>query len=194
MEVPLQPAPFRIALLDDASAGGAEIVELGKHLYSQPLVVDGQPGGGADLLLERRPVEASDIVHDERDLPPRTDDRRDRTARIRIRRIARLARTVDEALRFGQPVEDVKVGVADCGGKRFAKLSRRRYLAQLSCECGDVAPSPLGSEHSPGDREREGGRGQRADEEDGGELAACVVLEAGMDQRRRVGGRGRTDQ
>ncbi len=52
VEVALDAPAGRVARLDDPGTRGAQVLELGEHLGSEPLVVDRQPRGRADLALE----------------------------------------------------------------------------------------------------------------------------------------------
>ena len=52
VHIALESAAGDVGGLDDARPGRAQVVELGEDLGAQPLVVDGEAGGGADLPLE----------------------------------------------------------------------------------------------------------------------------------------------
>ena len=49
VEVPLEKAADAVAGLDDARAGGLQVVEPCEELGLEPLVIDGEARGGADL-------------------------------------------------------------------------------------------------------------------------------------------------
>ena len=54
VQVALEPAALGVAGLDGARARGAQLLELRARLRLQPLVVERQPGGRADLLERAR--------------------------------------------------------------------------------------------------------------------------------------------
>ena len=75
VQVALQPAAFAVAGLDDADPGGAQLVELRERLGLQPLVLQRQPDGGAELTLQ---VGEGCGVGDDRDPAAVADQRGDR--------------------------------------------------------------------------------------------------------------------
>ena len=52
VEVPLEPAALGIGGLDDASAGGAELAELGEQFGLQPFVLQAEPDGGPEVAVK----------------------------------------------------------------------------------------------------------------------------------------------
>jgi hypothetical protein len=52
VEVAFQPAAFGVAGLDDADTGSTQVLELRQHLGLQPLVLEREPHGGAELALQ----------------------------------------------------------------------------------------------------------------------------------------------
>ena len=57
VEVALEPPPLGVAGLDDARPRRAQLLEPRARLRLQPLVVEREPGGGADLLEQTGIVE-----------------------------------------------------------------------------------------------------------------------------------------
>ena len=74
MEVALEPPAFGVAGLDGAGPRGAQLLELGARMRLQPLVVEREAGGRADLLEQPGVVEQIGAVERARATgrPPRT--------------------------------------------------------------------------------------------------------------------------
>ena len=77
----LEKAPRGVAGLDDARARGPQVVELCEQLGLQPLVIDGEARGGADVPCELLLGDGATRMNDEGDLPAVANDRCDNPVR-----------------------------------------------------------------------------------------------------------------
>jgi hypothetical protein len=77
VQVAFQPAPLGVASLDDADAGGSQVVELSQDLGLEPFVFQREPDRGADLALQ---VGQRCSVGDDRDPAAVPDQRGARAA------------------------------------------------------------------------------------------------------------------
>ena len=115
MQVPFQLAPLGVARLDDADAGGSQVVEVGEHLGLQPFILQGEPDGGADLALQ---VGQRCGMGDDRDPTAVPNQDGDRPSGSGDGLGDRPAVGIDMALGVRQPVGDPKLGIADGSGER----------------------------------------------------------------------------
>jgi hypothetical protein len=79
VQVAFQPPSFAVAGLHDADARGTQLVQLGERLGLQPLVLQRQPDGGAELALQ---VGQRRGVGDDRDPAAVANQRGGRTPRL----------------------------------------------------------------------------------------------------------------
>ena len=127
VEVALEPPALGVAGLDDPRARRAQLVAAGASASAcEPLVLDGQPRGGADLALQLGGRERRRVVDDDRELAAVAHDRRARAARAGGQRLDRKPLRVDVPPAAGQRVRDHQVGVAERLGERGAQRPRRR--------------------------------------------------------------------
>ena len=146
VQVAFQPAAFAVAGLDDADAGGAQLVELGERLGLQPFVLQRQPDGGAELTLQ---VGQRRGVGDNRDPAAVANQGGDRAAGCGDRLGDRPAGGVHIVLGVGQPVGDLELGIADGLGE--CRLQRPGWgrLAQAGRDPGDGAALDPGADRGP---------------------------------------------
>jgi hypothetical protein len=95
-----------------------------EELGLEPLVIDSEARGGADLPCEVLLGDGPTRMSDDRDLPAVANDRCDNPVRPSGRRRDDVAGTVDEALRGTDRVGDLDIGVAEAGRKCRAQRPR----------------------------------------------------------------------
>jgi len=146
VQVAFQPAAFAVAGLDDADAGGSQLVELRERLGLQPLVLQRKPDSGADLALQ---VGQCCDVGDDRDLAVVTDQRGDRTPGPGDGLGNRLTVRLHISLGVGQPVGDLEFGIADGLGEGRLQGPGWGRLAEAGGDPGDGAALDPGADHHP---------------------------------------------
>ena len=123
MEIALDAPPLGVSGRDDPPAGRANLGELRPHLRREALVLEHEPGGGANGLDQPRLVEQGRVV----------DQRRHRFAVGgqkgggpvgAERELDRPSRRVDEAAAL-DPVGDLERRVAERAGEPVAHRPRR---------------------------------------------------------------------
>ena len=193
VEVALEPPPLGIARLDGARARGAQLLEPRPRLRLQPLVVEREPGGGADLLEHPGIVEQVGAMGDHRDRPPAAHERRDRAAR-RLAERDRAALRVDEQVAL-ERVGELERRVAERAGQRLLELAHRGRVAQLDHEPCDARARPPLAHPRPCHPERDEREGRRLREPQavvGGVVGEEAALRRrGRSRRRPARGRRR---
>ena len=163
MEVALEPAALGVARLDDPRARGAEVVELGEHLGAEPLVLEREPDGRAELPLELR---ARRRVRDDGDAPAVADERRQPSARRRRGLVDRPAKRVAVPPRGRKPVRDPEGRIAERLGERGFDRAGRRRLAEVGDDPGDRATLDASADERPAEPGGERDHGRAAERED----------------------------
>jgi hypothetical protein len=135
VEVALEPAPLDVARFDDASTGGAEILELRAHLGLEALVLEGEASRRGDFFDELRILEQARSVYENGDRPTVANERRHATTR-HPRDLYRTPFRV-HVTPFAHRIDDLELGIRKRSGKPVAQTARGSRLAELDDEPGE---------------------------------------------------------
>ena len=150
VQVALQPPALLRAGLDDARAGGAQLLDAGAQLGLQPLVLHRQAGGGRDRAQQVGLLGQRHVVQDRADAPVLEHDLGPRAHRIAVRRqLDRMAVGVDPLALVLEPEDEIERAVAERVGQPAAQRAGAGRLAERQQQLG----------HGPGATRRDCGRG-----------------------------------
>ena len=153
MQVPLDALPLGVGRLDDARTGGPELVQARSQLGLEPLVLEREPGGGADCVHELGILAERGVVDERRDAPALPLDDRRRARATFGRELDGPAVEVDVAVLVREPVGERERRVVQRPGKGLAQPSRRAGLPQLDDEVGDRAARQPAAQEAELERE-----------------------------------------
>ncbi len=125
VKITLEPLSLRIACLDDARAGCAQLYEPSLYLSLEALVLEREPGGRRDVFHELLVVEESGRVGEHRHSLPVLYEPRLFLANVQL---DRASLRIDESVSRAQRIGEDEVWIADRPGEDVSEAAWWRRL------------------------------------------------------------------